>query len=359
MNIIDDVDKHRKQLATDSYTTTWREILSQYKDSDLRIDPEYQRLFRWTVDQQTQFIESLLLGIPSPAIFLAENADGGLEILDGLQRLSTLIKFFATEIFQLPKLPADEETDSNEIMVPGVLTNGPIVESLEGYTAATLPDTLIRTIKHSRVTVIQIKRESDKTARMEVFRRLNRFGAQLSDQEIRNATARLFGSDFPQKLKETAKIPEIRESMALGDAEKRMGIEEMILRVLALHLGSTSFKHTVSEFLDQFMIRATEGKVESLNEEIEKTIQSFKLIHKYDPNGRAFRFEKSGFSTNLLDVVALGVLKNIDTLTDSTFKTKYEELRTSDALKEVVGAGSNSKKKLLGRINLGTTWFAP
>jgi Protein of unknown function DUF262 len=359
MNIIDDVDMHRKQLATDSYTTTWREILSQYKDSDLRIDPEYQRLFRWTIDQQTQFIESLLLGIPSPAIFLAENADGGLEILDGLQRLSTLIKFFAPEIFPETVLATDEDQDSNNIKVPGVLTNGPIVESLEGYTAATLPDTLTRTIKHSRVTVIQIKRESDKTARMEVFRRLNRFGAQLSDQEIRNATARLYGGDFPQRLKETAKISEIRESMAIGDAEKRMGIEEMILRVLALHLGAASFKHTVSEFLDQFMIRATEGKVQLLNEEIEKIIRAFKLIHRVDPNGRVFRFEKSGFSTNLLDVMALGAVKNIDTLTEAVFKTKYELLKTSDALKAVVGAGSNTKKKLLGRIDLGASWFAP
>lgn len=64
-----EVAKQRSDVQFDTYTTTWREIIGQYKDRELIIDPEYQRLFRWSEDQQTQYIESILLGIPSPPLF--------------------------------------------------------------------------------------------------------------------------------------------------------------------------------------------------------------------------------------------------------------------------------------------------
>jgi Protein of unknown function DUF262 len=360
MGILEEVEQHRKQIVTDSYTTNWRELLGQYKDGDLKIDPEYQRLFRWNIDQQTQFLESLLLGIPSPAIFLAENKDGGFEILDGLQRLSTLIRFFTNEIHgDKVKPPKSEEYDENDLMVQTLLVAGPLVTSLDGFTAQTLPETLTRTIKYSRITVIQIKRESDAAARMEVFRRLNRFGSLLSDQEIRNATARLHGPDFPEELRKISNEPEVMSALAIGEAnEKRMGVEELILRLLALHLGSKDFKHTVSEFLDNFMIRATEGKIQIDAVILGDVRSALALIAQAIPDGAAFRFKRSGFSTNLFDVVAIGTLANLKTITPDIFKDRYDKLISSDDLKNVVGAGSNSKKKLLGRIELGTKWFS-
>jgi len=360
MGIVEEVEQHRKQIVTDSYTTTWREILGQYKDGDLRIDPEYQRLFRWDIDQQTQFIESLLLGIPSPAIFLAENKDGGFEILDGLQRLSTLIRFFSIEVNgDKVKTASDEETDVNDLTVPTLLAAGPLVKSLEGFTAQTLPEALARTIKYSRITVIQIKRESDVAARMEVFRRLNRFGSQLSDQEIRNATARLFGHEFPEQLRKLGNDPMVMSALAIGEVnEKRMGVEELVLRLLSMHLASKEFKHTVSEFLDNFMIRATEGKTQISEQVLEKIRKALILIDEAFPGGAAFRFKRSGFSTNLFDVVAIGVLANLESMDIEKLKERHQRLIASEELKNVVGAGSNSKKKLLGRINLGTQWFA-
>src|ERR1700690_1739942 len=98
MSLIEDVERHRNDIVTDTYTVTWRELLGQYKDGDLIIDPEYQRLFRWDRDQQTQYIESILLNIPSPPLFLAKNSDGKSEVIDGLQRVSTMLRFFAKDL---------------------------------------------------------------------------------------------------------------------------------------------------------------------------------------------------------------------------------------------------------------------
>ena len=136
-----------------------------------------------------------------------------------------------------------------------------------------------------------------------------------------------------------------------------MGAEELVLRLLAFYLGAKKFQHTVSEFLDEFMILATEGKIEVNVGMFRQVLRVFALIRQAFPDGEAFRFSRGGFSTNLFDIVAVGALANIETLDEDTFKARYEALRQSEQIKEVVGAGSNSKKKLLGRISLGTQWF--
>jgi hypothetical protein len=163
MLVLNDVDKQRADVQFDTYSTTWREVIGQYKDGDLIINPDYQRLFRWSIDQQTQYIESILLGIPSPPLFFAQNKDGKFEVIDGLQRVSTLLKFFAFDVFKEKPAPApsNDESDQNNIRVPAKLAAGPMVESLEGYTSETLPEALVRTIRYARITIIPRLREDD------------------------------------------------------------------------------------------------------------------------------------------------------------------------------------------------------
>ncbi|BDC46143.1 DUF262 domain-containing protein [Paraburkholderia terrae] len=361
MSVLDDVSRYRHEIATDSYTTTWREIIGQYKDGDLKIDPEYQRLFRWDVDQQTQYVESLLLNIPSPPLFLAANQDGGFEVIDGLQRLSTMIRFFAAEVFDgnAPAVAHLSDEPDNNITVPLTLAEGPIIGSLSGFTAQTLPEALIRTIRYARITIILLEKESSPTARYEVFKRLNKQGAILSDQEIRNCTARLFGVEFPTALREMGESVTIRSALQMsGEDERRMRVEEMILRLLAFNHSQTAPRHEVSEFLDEFMIFASEGKFRLTPEVRNRIEKTFEMIGTAFPDGKAFRFPRSGFSTNLFDIVATGVYANLDNLDVEEFKKRHAQLLKSSQVSEVTGAGSNTRKKMIGRIELGMTWFA-
>jgi hypothetical protein len=361
MGVLDDVNKHRNDLVTDNYTVTWRELLGQFRDGDLNINPEYQRLFRWDLDQQTQYIESILLSIPSPPLFLAKNDDGRSEVIDGLQRISTVLKFFAADLVT-PKEGGDEESDEleqNDLSRPTKLAAGRIVNALEGFTAATLPETLVRTIRYARVPIILLEQESSKKARYEVFRRLNKFGSPLGDQEIRNCTARLLGKEFPEALRKLAEEPLIVECLSLSDeVVRRMGVEEMLLRLLALYYSEQQLKHQIREYLDDFMENASEGKFK-LSEEIKaRLIKSFDLINQIVPDGRAFRLLGHGFSTNFFDVLATGVFHNVDKLTSETLKERLDSLVGSTELKSLIGAGSNTRKKMLGRIDLGKQWFS-
>lgn len=365
MGLLDDVERHRSDIETDSYTVTWRELLGQYKEGDVKINPEYQRLFRWDIDQQTQYIESLVLTIPSPPIFLAENGDGKYEVIDGLQRLSTLLKFFANErkderaSWMVDPEDLDSEVEQNDISVPTTLNAGRILLLLEGHTSTTLPETLVRSIKYARVGVILISRGSKPRARYEVFRRLNRFGSLLSDQEIRNCTARLLGVEFPDELRRLGKSTIIRSVLALSDDSRRkMGVEEALLRLLAFNHSPQPLQHQIREYLDDFMEHASEGKF-VLNAQIaEKILKTFELIHAAIPeDGNAFRMKNQGFSSNLFDVVATGVYQNLATLTPETVRARHQTLISSQELRGLIGAGSNTRKKLEGRLRLGLNWF--
>ena len=157
-------------------------------------------------------------------MFLAQNENSKFEVIDGLQRVSTILKFFAAEVFgdtakanTSAEIEPDKDPSENDVRIPTKLAAGPIIASLEDFTAASLPETLVRTIKYARITIILLEKESSIRARYEVFRRLNKFGSPLSDQEIRNCTARLLGKEFPSQLRALAERHSIRAALTLSD----------------------------------------------------------------------------------------------------------------------------------------------
>jgi len=89
-----EVSDERKRLSSDRLDISFGELINLYKNNELIIRPEYQRLFRWSEAQKTALIESILLSIPIPPIFVAEDKNGVWELVDGLQRVSTFISFF-------------------------------------------------------------------------------------------------------------------------------------------------------------------------------------------------------------------------------------------------------------------------
>lgn len=367
MGVLDDVNLHRTELKTDSYTTTISDLLGMYSRGDLHVNPEYQRLFRWDLERQSEYIESLLLNIPTPPLFFATNPDGKSEVIDGLQRLSTLIKFFASEVFDGAPLASEEnnEVEQNNIQVGTILCGAPLVSSLEGFTLKTLPETLVRTLRYTRIPIIVLEKESSRRARFHVFKRLNRSGSVLSEQEIRNCSARLYGNEFPEALKNLAGEDSIRRALSLPEEQMRkMGTEECLLRLLANIYSPTPLQHSVIEFLDDFMEYASEGKFKLDDEIVKKLKQCFEYLAGIFPEGQSFKFWRGGkpqgsFSANLFDIVSYGVYKNLDQLSDNPdFTTKQiMSLHDGDVLKDYVGSGTNTRKKYLGRLELGEAWF--
>src|SRR5271167_2728238 len=91
--LLDEINKAQRLVRTDAYQMSIGEIVSMYDSDEIIVDPEFQRLCRWNISQKSRLIESLLLGIPLPSIFVFEKEDGKWELIDGLQRMSTILEF--------------------------------------------------------------------------------------------------------------------------------------------------------------------------------------------------------------------------------------------------------------------------
>ena len=180
MALQDEIKKAKKEIVSDGYDMSVGEIISLYKEGDMIIDPYFQRLFRWEKEQKTKFIESLLLGIPIPPIFVFQ---GIWELIDGLQRLSTIFEFAG--ILRLPK---------GETATPMSLGSAGFIPSLAGKywnSTSDQEDNGIGRInqfemRRARIRVEILRKESDPFVKYELFQRLNTGGAKLSEQEVRN-----------------------------------------------------------------------------------------------------------------------------------------------------------------------------
>lgn len=82
--LIEEIENTKRLVRTDAYQMSVGEIVSMYDNREVIIDPEFQRIFRWNIGQKSKLIESLLLGIPLPSIFVFEKEDGNWELIDGL-----------------------------------------------------------------------------------------------------------------------------------------------------------------------------------------------------------------------------------------------------------------------------------
>ena len=90
MSLQEEIDKTRQDIRTDGYSMSIGEWISLYEKNEIDIHPDFQRFFRWSDHQKSTFIESILLGIPIPPIFVSQRNDGIWDVIDGLQRLSAL-----------------------------------------------------------------------------------------------------------------------------------------------------------------------------------------------------------------------------------------------------------------------------
>jgi uncharacterized protein with ParB-like and HNH nuclease domain len=92
-NIIEQLDFERKSVDTESYDLILRQLLDMVTDGTIDIAPDYQRHFVWEDERQSELIESIFLSIPIPPLFFAENKNGTLEVIDGVQRISSIVHF--------------------------------------------------------------------------------------------------------------------------------------------------------------------------------------------------------------------------------------------------------------------------
>lgn len=169
MSLQDEISLRASQIYRESYQMSIGELINLYKDGELDIHPEFQRVFRWSDYQKTKLIESIMLNIPIPPIFVSQNEEGVWDVIDGVQRLSTIFEFVG--IFR------DEEGRQRP---PMILQKTDYLPSFAGVQWESENPELAFTkeqqlrFKRSRIDIIIMKKESDPLAKYELFQRLNK-----------------------------------------------------------------------------------------------------------------------------------------------------------------------------------------
>jgi hypothetical protein len=188
--LIDSIAATVRQASTQALDISFNELLDMYETEELNIRPDYQRLFRWSEGKQSRFIESLILGMPVPPIFVIEESDGRYQLIDGLQRISSYLHLRGK--LNAPHL--DPPVTPGEMLV---LSDCDIVRDLNGLTYDDFPTSLQIRVKRAFIRVEVVRKETDPHFKYHMFKRLNTGGELLSDQEVRNCTIRLLDSRFP------------------------------------------------------------------------------------------------------------------------------------------------------------------
>lgn len=282
MSLIDEINDARLQVHADSYPMSIGELVNLYIDEELEIHPEFQRVYRWTPEQKSKLIESILLGIPLPSIFVSQRQDGVWDVVDGLQRLSTIFSFMGElKDENGDKLPALELLSTKYLpSLSGKAWNKPDDKSNE------LDLDIKRVFKREKIDIKIIKRESQDDTKFELFQRLNTGGSKLSDQEVRNCMLLMINSDAFEWLQEISKNEDFYTTTPISNRlEQERYNQELALRFIIQRHYSESLRKLHSDvgpYLDAELNRIFSKKATVIDYQHEKSIfdKTFCLLNK-------------------------------------------------------------------------------
>ena len=365
-----EIDENRKKISTDGYKMSIGELNSMYKEKEMVINPDYQRYFRWNNEQKSRLIESILLGIPVPPIFVSQREDGKWEVIDGLQRLSTVLQFMGTL------------TDADSVKYPKlVLNKTKLLPSLENVvwekdTSETdfheLQSDLKLFFKRSSIAIEIIKKESDPNSKYELFQRLNTLGSSLSDQEVRNCLLIMINRPMFNWLNDLASYVNYLSSVSLSERNLEQRYEmELVLRIFALKdqsFDASWLRKEVEEVITESMVEIAENKkfdFKVADVQFKKTFDYIastvgdNAFKRFNPTKNRFEGQ---FLVSAFECVVLGLYENIDQIVAATgfdFEAKLKNMWSDPVFTSALAHGIRPVSRSKTLIPYGKTYFCP
>ena len=235
-------------------------IALKFKKKEIFV-PDYQREFVWEPRRKSGLIESLVLGLPIPFVFVAD-VEGDLEIVDGTQRIRTIVSYLDNE-FKLTELK--------------------ILNDLNGFKYSDLPMAEQKRIKNRTIRMIMLSAKADLAVRFEVFQRINLSPRELTDAEFRKGA---FQGPFYNMVLELAQDPGFRKLCPISENKAKRGeAEELVLRFFVYSDKYESFTHDVGRFLNRHLDEhknAGEPEIEHHRKRFRAMVE---FAQKYMPDG--------------------------------------------------------------------------
>lgn len=319
MSLEQEIQDASKQIATDSYSMSVGEFISLYKDGEVDIHPDFQRFFRWSDFQKSRFIESLLLGLPVPPLFVAQNEGSKWDLVDGLQRVSTILQL----VGELQKRDGTVET-------PLALLATRYLPQLEGkvWNASAdqpekeLPAEVKLRIRRARLDIKIVLSKSDPDSKFELFDRLNTGGSVATEQEVRNCMLLMANRDFFEQFQKLEEFPEFKACTPL--TEKQLSEQydlELIARFMVLRnmeIHALAQKRDLHSVLTDGMLALVKSTTFNWERELEifrgtfsalQVLKSEDVFRRFDPNQNR---NLGPFLLAAFEIFALGYAYNLE-----------------------------------------------
>lgn len=360
-----EVDEAKRAVSTETVQITIGEISNMYGAAELNILPDFQRLFRWSTERKSNFVESILIGIPIPPVFVYENEDATWELIDGLQRISTLLEFMGI----LKDVDTGEFRRSTLVKTKYLPSlDGLVWQAIDAQEIA-LDKTLQLFFRRARIDFQILKHPSDPKTKFDMFQRLNRGGAFANEQEVRTCSMVLANPEFVQKIRQFAQRNDFQQICPVSDdqRQKQRDIEYMVRIIAHTHIDF-SRGLDVEEFLNRAALDIlTEYNPDEVLETIGWTVETlFRLFGaralfppENAPEGIAPRF-----SLRALEGIVVGLARNREAVMahdnpDQLITDKVTAFWEQPEVREMSASGLRGTVRIQRTVPFGANWFNP
>lgn len=344
------LDLEKAAIVAERKDFTISSLCEKYHKGRLVLQPDYQRRFVWDQKKASNLIESLLLNIPVPPIFVADN-NGKWEVIDGQQRLVSIFGFLDNKF-------KDKEFKLSSLQ---------ILSKLSRKSYAELPENVQDQLTDKDLSVVLIRETSDKNVKFEMFNRLNTNITKLNNQELRNCLYRGVYNNF---IKEMAQNETFKKLINRPEYETRMLTEELVLSFFVfLDMDYRQYKGGMKRLLNANMEKNQNIPLKLLKDKEEKFKKSVDIIKamfrdgeafrvfSYDEKNKRYRFEKTKINQGLYLILMYWfsiyskeqIIPYLDVLREELLNLQVHNDEFRNAL---TGSGTNNAANVIKKFDI-------
>lgn len=318
------------------------EIISRIKKGRYKLDPEFQRDFVWGINQQIRLIESSLMRIPLPVLYVAEDDDGRIIVVDGLQRLNTFLRYINDE-FSLKNIGSDDPNDL-----------------VRDKKFSQLPIHLQERIEDTQLTLYILDSEAPERARLDIFERVNS-GVPLTRQQMRNC---LYSGPATKFLKDAALSEEFLNSATPPvNMQKTMRDREIINRFCAFYINSLeSYRGDMEEYLAEALVRINcmeQNEIDTMMFDFSNSMRlNFKIFGKNSFRKsivNRFYNQRTVLNVSLFDAISTCFAfnwKKLENIDPEILRSRYIQILEYPPFEDAISLATNSTYKVKYRHEL-------
>ena len=360
----------QRLVRTDAYQMSIGEVVSMYENREIIIDPEFQRLFRWNIGQKSKWIESILLGIPLPSIFVFEKENGSWELIDGLQRISTILEFMgklrgSDGNLQPPSIL--EATKYLPSLHNAVWERSELISDVPTQDQNEIDKSQQLSIRRARLGVEILKRPSDDQTKFDLFQRLNAYGTQANAQELRNCIMLMVNGEYFRAVKRAAEQQAFQTVVAVTEdqIERQRHIEYAVRFLVHVYVPYDG-KLDVEEYIDEGIVRLAGANNGATAEDLIN--RTFALLNNVEAGDTLRRFENGRHLGRVslvgLEGIAVGIAKNLQAILALQDPVGFvrDRVRTFWGQPETASftsLGLRGTTRIQRTVPFGEAWFRP